>query len=377
MGASVAYRLLQHGADVTVVDRGDAGQATAAAAGILPPLDHFIGVEAVLPLLKASRAYYPQLLAELAAAGEEDVGYEVVGALHVATNEEQAARLPAVAAACERRRESGFAHIGAVTQLSAVEARRRVPILGASLVGAVHCEGAARIDGRRLLAALRAASARRGASWLSGDAQLQLDAGRVTAVRTNGLSLPADAVVITAGAWSQSLAAALGIQLPVRPQRGQLIHLELPGVSTARWPMVMGFSTSYLLGFPEQRLVAGATRELGAGFDHRWTAGGVHEVLGDALRLAPELARATLKEARVGFRPLSADGKPILGAPERYPNVYFATGHGGYGIEVGPFSGALLADLVMGQPGRVDLAPFAVDRFGPEPALSPAPGPGA
>lgn len=368
VGASVAQRLLRRDVNVTVIDRADTGQATAAAAGLLPPLDHFIGVSAVLPLLKAARAYYPELLGELAAAGHRDAGYEVIGALHVATTEQEAAELDAVASECEQRRDAGFGQIGAVTRVDAAAARRLFPALGPLVVGAVHCDGAARIDGRQLLSALRAAVIAGGHNWLSGHAALQVDGERVTGVNVDGRTIPADAVVVSGGAWSPRLVAPLEIELPVRPQRGQLLHLELPGSTTARWPMVVGFSTSYLLSFPERRIVVGATREADAGFDHRPTAGGVHAVLDNALRLAPELARATLKEIRVGFRPASADGKPILGASARYPNLYFATGHGGYGIEVGPYSGALVAELVMGEAPPIELMPFSVDRFRQAPA---------
>lgn len=363
LGASVAHRLLRHGAQVTVVDRADAGQATAAAAGLLPPLDHFIGPGAVLPLLKAARIHYPELIGELAGDGFGDAGYEVAGALHVATNDEEAAKLGAVAAECEQRRDAGFRQIGNVSQLGAAEARSLFPALGPHVVGAVYCDGAARVDGRRLLRALGAASAAQGAKWLSGHAELRIEAGRVTGVRVDGAALAADAVVIAAGAWSAAVLEPLGLHLPVRPQRGQLVHLELAGVSTARWPMVMGFATSYLVTFPEHRVVAGATREADAGYDYRLTAGGVHQVLASALHLAPELARATLVETRIGFRPSSADRKPILGAAEEYPNVYLATGHGGYGVEVGPYSGALVADLVMGMEPSIDLRAFSVDRF--------------
>ena len=61
----------------------------------------------------------------------------------------------------------------------------------------------------------------------------------------------------------------------------------------------------------------------------------------------------------VAFR----DGKPILGASAAYPNLYVATGHGGYGLEVGPYSGALIADLVAGATPDLDLEPFGLDRF--------------
>ncbi len=374
VGASVAHRLLALGASVLLVDRADPGQATAAGAGLLPPLDHFIGVDAVLPLLARARAHYSELVAGLASAGVDGVGYDVIGALQVATNEAELAQLPELARRCERRRCEGFAHIGAVSVLEPRQARALFPLLGPAVLGAVHCVDAARVDGRGLLAALRSAALAGGADVRQGDATLWCQGGRVEGVSLRGEKLGADAVVIAGGAWSSSVLAPVGVQLPVRPQRGQLVHLELPGQPTATWPLVLGFSHQYLLGFPGGRLVAGATREDGVGYDHRATAGGVRAVLDEALRLAPALRTATLKETRVGFRPVSEDGRPLLGVVPGHPNLFVATGHGGYGLEVGPYSGALVAELVAGAAPALDLSPFSPARFFAPPSASPARG---
>jgi D-amino-acid dehydrogenase len=363
VGTCVAYRLLELGCSVVSIDREHAGQATAAGAGILPPLDHFIGVDAVLPLLARARAFYPELVAALASEGEVDVGYDVIGALQVATSADELARLGQLASECEQRRDEGFAHIGVVTRLEAAQARSLFPLLGPAVLGAVHCSGAARIDGRRLLAALRARVRARGGQLRHGSASLWSQGGRVLGVAVDGEALGADAVVVAGGAWSSLLLAPLGIELPVHPQRGQLVHLECPGRATGKWPVVLGFSHQYLLAFPESRVVAGATREDGVGYDHRATAGGVCAVLDQALLLAPALRSATIVETRVGFRPVSADRRPLLGALPGHPNVFVATGHAGYGLEVGPYSGALLAELIVGRTPAVDLAPFSPGRF--------------
>jgi glycine/D-amino acid oxidase-like deaminating enzyme len=365
VGASIAHRLLELGAAVTVIDREDEGRATAAAAGLLPPLDHFIGVEAVLPLLSAARAHYPELLGSLARAGHVDVGYEAIGGLQVASQEEELGELPRLAAECEQRRKDGFSHIGDVSLLTSAQARSLFPLLGPAVLGALFCSGAARIDGRRLLAALRARVLERGGRWLGAGASPWLESGRVVGVRLDsGESLAADAVAIAGGAWSGAALAPLGISLPVRPQRGQLLHLELPGHVTSRWPLVLGFSHQYMLGFPQSRLVVGATREDDGAFEPRPTVGGVSSVLAAAMRLAPALRDACVLEARVGFRPVSADKAPLLGALTAFPNVFVATGHGGYGIEVGPYSGVLVADLIAGRTPPLDLSPFAPERAG-------------
>jgi D-amino-acid dehydrogenase len=94
------------------------------------------------------------------------------------------------------------------------------------------------------------------------------------------------------------------------------------------------------------------------------TAGGVHEALSEALRVAPGLAVGTLHEVRIGLRPASPDGRPILGHFPGGGNVFVATGHGPSGLQLGPYSGALVADLVLGQVSSIDLVPFDPARFG-------------
>jgi D-amino-acid dehydrogenase len=118
-----------------------------------------------------------------------------------------------------------------------------------------------------------------------------------------------------------------------------------------------------MVPWADARVAVGATVE-DAGFASDVTAGGVHEVLRETLRVMPGLAPARLREVRVGLRPGSVDDLPILGALPGVPGVFVATGHGANGLLLGPVSGALVADLVCGHEPSVDLAPFAPARFG-------------
>lgn len=366
VGASAAYALARRGARVTLVDRGDAGQATAAGAGILSPGTSVRPLPSFFAIGLPASAYYDTLLAQLAEDGETETGYAVVGLLHVATSQEERTRLPELARLFVERREAGFGHIGVVSHITGDEARARFPALGAAVLGAVATTGAARVDGRLLRDALRRAAERLGARMVTGDAILDMAAtgGRVDAVRAGGERLAAGTVILAGGAWSAALGEALGVSLPVFPQRGQILHLSLPGSATGGWPIVVGFHSHYLLTFAPDRIVAGATRESESGFDVRMTAGGVHEALSEALRLAPDLAGATVAEVRVGLRPASPDGLPLLGPLPGYENVLVATGHGPSGLQLGPYSGALVAGMALAEPAPLDLAPFAVARFG-------------
>lgn len=153
--------------------------------------------------------------------------------------------------------------------------------------------------------------------------------------------------------------APLGIDLAVSPQRGQISHLRLEGVDTSGWPVVLPPGSHYLLAFDDSRVVVGATRETGAGFDYRITAAGQAEVLNEALKIAPGLASATLIETRIGFRPVGPGIRPMLGAVEGFEGrLILGNGLGPSGLTVGPFAGLLLAQLALGEPPEMALDPY-------------------
>jgi D-amino-acid dehydrogenase len=63
------------------------------------------------------------------------------------------------------------------------------------------------------------------------------------------------------------------------------------------------------------------------------------------------------------LRPTSLDDSPLLGPLPGIDNVFVATGHGANGLLLGPVSGALVADLVLGREPELDLKPFSPARF--------------
>jgi D-amino-acid dehydrogenase len=363
VGASAAYHLARAGAQVTLIDQFRPGQATAAGAGIISPGTTFKSPPAFYPLAFRAVSAYEDLLARLAEDGETSTGYETCGLLHIASSQEEAARLPILLHLCEERRQAGVKNIGEISLLDGQEARKLFPALGA-VHGALYSSQSARLDGRLLRDALRGAAQFRGVRIVASEheATLVREGRRVLQVNADGQSFKAGVVVIAAGAWSGQFAETLDLRLPVYPQRGQILHLRGPEEASG-WPIVVGFHSHYLLTFPGGRIVSGATREDLAGFDVRETAGGVHEVLSQALRVAPGLADTTLHEVRVGLRPATPDGLPILGQVPRLENVFLATGHGPAGLQLGPYSGELVADLALGKRPELDLSPFTVERF--------------
>ncbi|HEY2672779.1 MAG TPA: FAD-dependent oxidoreductase [Rugosimonospora sp.] len=350
-GAGCAYALARHGVPVVTVESERSGQATAAGAGIIQP---WSGTSARgrpwYELYLAGAAFYPTLVERLARDGVEDIGYARTGSLVVSAD----------GGALDDVEARAFAHrsvrpeVGEVRRLGPAQARALFPPLAEQL-SAVHIAGGARVDGRLLRLGLLAGARHHGAVSRQGDAELVVDGGTVTGVRVGGDFVGADVVVAAAGAWTNELLAPLGLRVPVEPQRGQIVHLRVPGADTATWPTVLPAGPHYLVCF-DDRVVVGATRETGSGFDVQITAGGLHEVLSAALAVAPGLSTATHLETRVGLRPLSPDDGPQLGFVPGVPGLAMVTGFGASGLTMGPNAGEVLADLVRGVTPSLDVS---------------------
>ena len=361
-GLSVAYELIAAGARTLLIDRQDAGRATDAGAGILSPETTKNEDDRWFRLVLACGERYPQLAAELEAGGHEH-GWSRCGLLTLALADwdqetyEWAAKL-----ALGRRDARGVPADDGLSEISPSEARALFPVLG-DVTRALFNRGAARVDGRRFSAAMASAAMARGLIRRTAAASpLAPEGRRLRGVTADAEEVRCGAVVIAGGAWSAEWADALAVPLKVAPVRGQIVHLQLPDADTSPWPIAQPILGHYLVPWPHGRIAVGATVEPDAGFDARPTAAGMRQLLSWTMRAAPGLADATFVEVRVGLRPGSVDGLPILGPVPGVENVFLATGYGADGLLLSPFCGGLVAAAALGREPAIDLGPFSPGR---------------
>jgi D-amino-acid dehydrogenase len=360
VGASAAFHLTQLGAEVCLIDSDAPGRATFAGAGIVCPWLSESTDPRYQAIAFAAARYYPDLVRRLAAARQTDVDYHLVGGLVVGESNVQ---LNPILLRLQNYLDRGIREVGRIRLLNPGAPKELFPYLDSALAG-VHLSGAARVSGESFRLALVNAALKAGAQQLIGTASLQHSDHTVIGVRVDGELVSADTVIVAAGAWSTDLCRPLDLHLGVEPQRGQILHLKVSENGTEALPLIIPVLTDYyLLGFPDSRVVMGATRESGAKFDFRVTAGGVADILREGLRIAPGLNQATLAEIRVGFRPMTKDGLPSLGRPSGIAGLVIATGLGRYGLTVGPYAGMLAATVAIGLVPETDLSWFAPDRF--------------
>lgn len=353
VGASAAYHLVKQNMDVVLVDKHHKGNATDAGAGIVCPWMSKTNNQDWYRMARMGAKYYPELIAQLKEDGENETGYKKVGALGVSLNPEEMDRM--MYNLEEKYKEAP--EMGTFQRLSGPEAKELYPPLNPDFE-AVHVSGGARVDGRLLRDALKRAAEKNGATLIEGEAELIRDGDSIKGVNVNGETFYADSVIATGGAWAPALLHGLGLQLKVMPQRGQIVHLTLPGTDTSDWPLLVPQKGHYMLAFDDSRVVVGATREKGSGFDYRITAGGMAEVINEALTVSPDLKNGTVEEIRVGFRPMGPDMAPLLGFVKPYRNLILANGLGASGLTMGPYAGSLAASLAMEKEMQIDLTPY-------------------
>jgi glycine oxidase len=354
IGLGIAWRAALAGLRVTVVDDAPGRGASWAAAGMLAPVTevHY-GERALLRLNLAAAARWPEFVAELEQCAGASVGYRRCGTLTVARDSDDNAALEDL---YRFQRGLGLQ----VERLRGRECRQLEPGLVSSVRGGILAAGDHQVDNRAMVAALLTACNRAGVQSRPGRvAAVRVERDRVRGVvLAGGEPLEASTVVLAAGCWSGTLGGLPpGALPPVRPVKGQLLHLRGPAEEPLCQRNVRGLEV-YVVPRGDGRVVIGATVEE-QGFDTTITAGAVHDLLRAAFELLPEVPELELIETVAGLRPGSPDNAPLLG-PSQLEGLVIAAGHYRNGILLTPVTAEAMAELLV--TGRV---PAAITRFSP------------
>lgn len=229
--------------------------------------------------------------------------------------------------------------------------------VGQFLPDHAHC-----VNPHRYCLAIAAALTGAGGEVLRDEVrEIRTQDGRVLGVRGAERAYDADAVVVAAGAWSARLVAPLGHRIPLETQRGYHVSLPDPGVSLSR-PVVPADRKVFITPMEGGLRVAG-TVEFG-GLERPATPGRAAQLYED-LRVALPGARTEGAEGFwMGHRPCLPDSVPVIGASGRVGGLWFAFGHGHLGLTGAAPTATMLAPVVMGRAGNVDLGAYGAERFG-------------
>ncbi len=353
-GLSIGWRLLQQGAEVTILERAQPGRgATWASAGMISTTAETGEAEtAESTFARHSAALWPHFAREIEEVSGVDVGYRANGTMIVARMPDEAADLS--------RRAKGSA---ALEYLTAAEARALEPLLASEIEGALFDPSEAQVDNRALGPALAIAFQRTGGVLQTNEAvvRIEIENGRAVGARTPFSVHRADALIVAAGAWSGQIGGLPPEAVPpVIPVKGEMIALAAEGAALPRHTIWGG--EIYLVP-RRDRLLVGATLTRD-GFDTRTTSAAAAWLRSHAASLLTGMADWQMIEHWAGLRPGSPDNLPLIGATS-IESLYLASGQYRNGILLAPAIAEAICGLVRGNAPATDIRAFDPSRFGP------------
>ena len=372
IGSAAAYYLSKRGKKVIQLERDYfcAGASGSCDQMVIPqskaPNDH-------LTLALQSVELYKNLSKELGT----DIEYVQKGGMILIENEEELKIMEEVTA---KQRARGMD----VEIISTADAMKRQPGINPdAVIASTYSAVDGEVNPFKMNLAFSDGAARLGAEIhpYTPVTGLVMEGGAVVGVRTPSVTYYADTVANAAGAWAPIIGEMAGLNLPIKPRRGQVYITEAVApyvnhcVLNARYIVAkhnpstlkndhsrkaqLGVGIS-LTQSHKGNILFGSTREF-VGYHTNNTYEGLQELLENAVHLMPGLKEMRVIRAMGGVRPYPPDSKPLIGYAKGVPGMFIAAGHEGDGICLAPISGRLVADLICD--GRSDIP--AADSFDP------------
>ena len=323
VGAAIAYGLAGMKRRVLMLDGADTdfraakanfGLVWAHGKGIKHPAYQRLSIEAC--------ESWPAFAAQLEAETGMELAYERNGGLHFCLSDEELSSRSVQMDAWQAQTPE----LAASTRiLDRSELARRFPSmrLGDAVVGASLGELDGHVNPLRLLAALQTAYLRRGGELRNNHAvtAIQMLPGGGFEVVARDLRVRTERVVIAAGLGSSALGPMVGLDVPLRPLRGQILVTE-------RLAPLLPLPASGLRQTGEGTVMIGVTQE-DVGYDLNTTSEGAVQMTRKALRILPDLARAKLVRQWSCLRVMTPDGHPVYASSVSHPGAEIATCHSG------------------------------------------------
>jgi len=374
IGTATAYYLAKSGLKVTLIEKGDlAAGASGSCDGETCSLDHAPGFDA--GLANMSRGLYQRLVHELMF----DIEYRQYGMLVLIESEKER---DFMLDRLEKHMRNGLPG----RYVEADELYRREPLLGPGLLGALESPVDGAVQPMNVcIAFTKTARERYGLEVRLHETvtDIKLEKGRVASVVTEKGEISTAAVVNCAGAWAPFIGEMVGIDIPIKPRKGQLVVVE----PTAPLLSTHCFEAFYIVNkfHPELANDPNSIQEkYGIAFSHEPTASGttliggsrafkgydtssdidvVQAILNRAKRFIPALEKLHVIRTYSGLRPYCEDHISIISPVSEVPGYYINAGAEGDGVGIAPVAGLLMSQLIQGHEPIVDPAPLSWDRF--------------
>lgn len=354
-GCFTAYFLARRGVPVTLIDPDGPGkQASGHNPGGLNPF-HGPGIPGPsLPLAIHAFQLHLEHLEKIVSLSRREVNIHRVTRIELAFNDAEAAALPQVSGLYEEA--EGFS----ARYLDRDALRKMEPRCSGRAVAGLFMSGNGMIDSPAHTEAVCQAAQQCGARLVKDTVRrLEGSQGEISAVITASESYPCSSVVMATGPWMEEPEQWLGVSIPVRPLKGQLLLAQPPGEPL---PHHITHHTDGIYRLPGGQVWLGGTLEH-AGYDRRPTQEGRKAILEKAEEMMPGLRHCDIVGHVAALRPSTPDGLPIAGRVPGWKNVYVASGAGPKGMLLGPALADVVVKLMHRESSAFALEPFSLERF--------------
>jgi len=375
IGCSVAYYLAKKGVKVIVIEKkgGLCFGASGASQGACPVQ---LFESSVLELARESSKLYENLSEEIG----YDIEYENTGSLICSVDETHYSGMEEHVQ--NKRREGINARL-----IGGDELRKLEPTLGKDVIVGVEEWESCKVNPFKVNYGFAYAAKKLGTEFfLSAEVKkIERDKEKITSVVTDKEKIKTNFVVNTAGAWAFEIGKIVGIIIPVRPRRGQIIVTE-PVPFNKRWRYILdddylttafnfeavgkskdpriklGVAGSYLQEDTGNWTI-GSSRDF-ADYNNRVTMQTLRYLAKRVIKFMPKLKDVNCIRTFAGLRPFCyVDGLPILSKINNPQNFIIATGHAGEGITLAPITGKLISELITENRTSISIDAFAFSRF--------------
>jgi len=351
VGTAIAYGLSRCVQRVLVLDEGDqALRASRGNFGLVWVQGKGTGLSPYATWTRTSASLWPTLAEDLFAQTDINVQLRQPGGFHLCFSD---AEMAARNASLETLRESLGGDYPYV-MLDHAEVKAKLPALGPEVVGASYSPMDGHVNPLKLLRALHTASQLRQVQILTGTRAERIEsaAGGFT-IHTSSGSYSAARVVLAAGLANRTLAEQIGLNVPVGPNRGQVLVGE-------RVRRLLDYPTTYIRQTDEGTIQIGDSHE-DVGFDDGTTTDVLASIAQRGIRSFPMLAQLKLVRVWGALRVLSLDGFPIYQESGLYPGAFVATCHSG--VTLAAAHALRLAPWIAGGAPPAGIEHFSSERF--------------
>lgn len=352
VGASIAFGLARLGQRVAVLDEGDVvHRPSRGNFSLIWVQSKGLGMTAYAQWTQKAAASWGRLARDLLEVSEIDVAFSQPGGFHLVLSEYERDRRNLTFAAL--RAQLGQ-DLYPYQMFDHSEVARHIPDIGPEVVGASYCPLDGQVNSLRVLRALHTALARSGASYLSNNRVKSISphAGGFRIEATRG-ELRTAKVVLAAGHGNARLAPMLGLEAPIRPQRGEIMITE-------KVRPFLAFPTINVRQTDEGGVQIGDSVEE-VGFDDGVRTDVLSTIAARAVRMFPILERVNVVRSWGALRVMPKDGFPIYDASLSCPGAFVATMHSG--VTMSSNHVFELAPMLVAGKLSADLAAFSARRF--------------